>query len=129
MTGARRVAARAVIAAIAVVVIGALGGCALSAATIAVATRAHDFQPDTLVVPAEQSVKVVYRNEEQDAEHNIAVYARQGGELIAGSDNIVGPDGVTELVLPPLAPGTYLVQCDIHPFMTAALNTSLPDSR
>ena len=52
---------------------------------------------------------------------------RQGDELLARSDNIVGPDGVTELVLPPLAAGTYFVQCDIHPFMTAALMARAPD--
>jgi plastocyanin len=121
MTDARRVAARAVIVAIALVVIGAVAGCAQPAVTIEVATHAHDFQPDTLTMPAEQSVKVVYRNEEEGAEHNIAVYTRPGGELIAGSDNIVGPHGVTELVLPPLAAGTYFVVCDIHPFMTARL--------
>lgn len=117
---------RAVVAGIMVAVVG-LGGCAGPAATIEVATAAHDFQPETLVAPAGQSAKVVYRNQEEGAEHNIAVYTRQGGELLARSDNIVGPDGVTELVLPPLAAGTYFVQCDIHLFMTAALMVRAPD--
>jgi plastocyanin len=128
MTDARRLAARAALAAIAVAVVGGAGGCAGPAVTVDVATHAHDFQPDALVMPAEQSVKVVYRNQEEWTEHNIAVYKRQGGELIARSDNIVGPDGVTEHVLPPLAPGTYFVQCDIHPFMTAVLIASVPVS-
>jgi plastocyanin len=128
MTDARRIAAHAVIAGVAVVVIGALGGCARPAMTIAVATQEHDFQPDVLVVSAGQAAKVIYGNEEEGAEHNLAVYSRQGGELIARSDNIVGPDGVTELALPPLAPGTYFVQCDIHPFMTAALIARVPGS-
>ena len=128
MTDARRVAPRLVIAGIVIVVIGAVGGCAQPAVTVEVATHAHDFQPEVLVVSAGQAAKVTYRNQEEVAEHNIAVYTRQGGELIARSDNIVGPDGVIELVLPPLAHGTYFVQCDIHPFMTAALTASVPGS-
>jgi plastocyanin len=129
MTDARLLAAPAALAGIAVVVIGAVGGCARPAMTIDVRTHEHDFQPDVLLVSAGQATKVIYRNQEDGAEHNVAVYRRQGGELIARSDNIVGPDGVTELVLSPPAPGTYFVQCDIHPFMTAALTASIPDSR
>jgi plastocyanin len=127
MTDARHVAARVVIAAIAVVVMGGLGGCAQPAATVAVATHSHDFRPDTLAIPAEQSVKVVYRNVEAGTEHNIAVYERAGGELIARSENVVGPVGVTEFVLPPMAAGTYFIVCDIHPFMTARLEVRAHD--
>jgi plastocyanin len=88
----------------------------------------HDFQPDVLLVSAGQAANVIYRNQEEGTEHNFAIYGRKGGELIARSDNIVGPHAVSELVLPPLAPGTYFVQCDIHPFMTAALTASIPGS-
>jgi plastocyanin len=128
MTNARRVVARAALAGIAVVVMGGAGGCAQPATTIDVATQEHDFQPEVLLVPTGQAAKVIYRNQEEGTEHNFAIYGRQGGELIARSDTIVGPDGVTELVLPPLAPGTYFVQCDIHPFMTAALTARVPGS-
>lgn len=96
--------------------------------TVEVATRNHDFAPRTLVVPAGVSVRVVYRNQEDGTEHNIAFYTRPGGNLIVHSENIVGPNGVSEVVLPPLGAGTYFLQCDIHPFMTAMLVVRTPNS-
>jgi hypothetical protein len=105
----RAIASRVLTTGITVALVAGLAGCTQPTVTIEVVTHAHDYQPVRLVASAGQSAKVTYRNQEEWAEHNIAVYAAQGGELIARSENIVGPDGVTELNLQPLVSGTYFV--------------------
>jgi plastocyanin len=100
----------------------ALAGCAAPpTARVAVLSDSHAFSPEAIEAPAGEPFTLVYTNDEEWAEHNIAVYSRVGGEAIAVSESIVGPDAVTELVVPALAPGTYHLQCDIHPFMNGRL--------
>jgi plastocyanin len=106
-----------------------LTACAPPAVTVEVrspASPSHTFPPSTIHAPAWQAFRLVYRNDDPGAEHDIAIYDREGGKQIAVSQKIVGPGTSTELVVPALAPGTYFVQCDIHPFMTAALIVSTP---
>jgi plastocyanin len=102
-------------------VLAALAGCAAPSLRIPVSSRTHAFSPSEIMVPAGERFVLVYRNEEPGAQHNLAVYAREGGEPIAVGDSVVGPDAVTELEVSALAPGTYYFQCDIHPFMNGTI--------
>jgi plastocyanin len=99
----------------------ALAGWGPPRITVAVSTQNHDYLPSTLRAPAGERFRLVYANQERGAQHNIAVYTEEGGRAIAVSDSIVGPDAVIELIVPPLEPGSYYFQCDIHPFMNGRL--------
>lgn len=99
----------------------ALAGCAPPSLRVAVSSDTHAFSPDRLLVPAGERFLLTYTNDEPGAQHNIAVYTEEGGDAIAVSDSIVGPDAVTEVEVPALDPGTYYFQCDIHPFMNGTL--------
>jgi plastocyanin len=109
----------------------AIGGLALVAAGCAAPSRvvnvvspaspSHTFTPSTITAPPGEPFRIIYRNDDSGAEHNIAIYDHEGGREIVASTNIVGPNAATELIAPALSPGTYFVQCDIHPFMTATL--------
>jgi plastocyanin len=81
----------------------------------------HSFTPSTITVPAGLAFRLIYRNDDSGAEHDVAIYDHNGGREIAVTTNIVGPGAETEIVMPALTAGIYFVQCDIHPFMTASL--------
>lgn len=81
----------------------------------------HSSTPSTTSVAAGGAFRLVYRNDDLGAEHDVAIYDHQGGREIAVTANIVGPGASTDIVIPALSAGTYFVQCDIHPFMTAVL--------
>lgn len=98
-----------------------LAACAPPSLRVSVYSDTHAFSPDTITVPAGERFILEYTNDEPGSQHNIAIYTEEGGEPIAVSNDIVGPDAVTEVEVRELEPGTYYVQCDIHPFMNGTL--------
>jgi plastocyanin len=99
----------------------ALTACAPPSLRVAVYSDTHAFEPAVVTVPAGERFILEYTNDEPDAQHNIAVYTEEGGEAIAVSEDIIGPDAVTEVEVRALDLGTYYFQCDIHPFMNGIL--------
>jgi PadR family transcriptional regulator PadR len=99
----------------------ALTACAPPSLRVSIYSDTHAFEPAVINVPAGERFILKYTNDEPGAEHNIALYIEEGGEAIAVSDSIVGPDAVTEVEVQALDPGTYYFQCDIHPFMNGIL--------
>jgi cytochrome c oxidase subunit 2 len=85
----------------------------LSAANIA-------FDTLELTAPANQAFTIHLVNQDS-VEHNVAIF--RGGERLFTGETITGPNATIDYVVPPLPPGDYVFQCDIHPIpgMTGTL--------
>jgi cytochrome c oxidase subunit 2 len=85
----------------------------LSAAKIAYDTLA-------LTAPANEAFTIHFENNDS-VEHNVAIL--RGDERLFTGDTITGPNASIDYVVPPLPPGEYTFQCDIHPIpdMTGTL--------
>jgi plastocyanin len=74
------------------------------------------FDTDTIELPADTPVTIVFDNRDS-VTHNIAIYAEDSlGETLFRGEIITGPDTI-EYRIPPLPPGEYYFQCDVHPNM------------
>ena len=103
------------------------GGDNTGGGTIAVENGAAEINADeiafdasTIEAPAGEEFTITLNNLESQP-HNFAVYVEDGGELIARSDTITGPDVSADAVIPALDPGTYFFKCDVHPEMNGTI--------
>ncbi len=76
-----------------------------------------EFHQDELVLPANDTVTLTFRNEEKNARHNIAIYQDvSASKPIFRSDVITGPSHSRYSFQSP-PPGTYYFRSDLHPDM------------
>lgn len=71
------------------------------------------FDAGCLTLHAGRPAVVVMTSKEL-VPHNFAVYETKGGRPLFVGETVTGPVTV-EYALPPLPPGTYYFQCDLHP--------------
>jgi plastocyanin len=72
------------------------------------------FSTDTLTAPADRAFEVFFDNREA-VPHNVSIYRDESrSEALFTGEIITGPDSVTYR-LGPLAAGTYVFVCDVHP--------------
>ncbi len=76
-----------------------------------------EFEQDELVLPANGTVVLNFRNEEKDVGHNVALYADAAAtEPLFRSDIITGPNRAQYTFQAP-PPGTYYFRSDLRPDM------------
>lgn len=82
------------------------------------------FVAERLTAPAGDPFGLVFINEDDGVQHNVAIYGDESVEesLFVGA-LIQGPETVTYDV-PALAPGVYYFRCDVHPQMDGALEAA-----
>lgn len=84
--------------------------------TTAVTAQGLAFDTSTITLKAGVKSTITFTNNDASVQHNIAIYASAtdtASPLFRG-DLVTGPNTVT-YAIPPLKPGTYYFQCDIHP--------------
>lgn len=107
-----------------------VAGCALGQPPIGSASgqptasaqiRAADlgFDPVSLRLPSGEIVAIRFDNRDPGILHNVTV-ASDGGDVVFRGETFAGIDSRTYVVAP-LAPGEFLLLCDVHPTMIATL--------
>jgi plastocyanin len=97
------------------------GGQTPTANPVISAVSIASFEQKEVVVAANVPLKLEFDNKQAGVPHNVGIYDTPArateifkGELITGPAKIVYD-------VPPLAPGSYYFQCDIHPNMNGTL--------
>ena len=93
---------------------GDTGGLAIGAANL-------EFTEDTLELPADKETELQFDNDDAGSiQHNVAIYEEEGGPEIFVGEVIPGEQSVTYSI-PPIKPGEYYFQCDVHPGMNGTV--------
>ncbi|HEU4527161.1 MAG TPA: cupredoxin domain-containing protein [Actinomycetota bacterium] len=97
------------------------GGGGGGGPSIQVAAQNIAFDTDTIELPADTPATIVFDNRDAGVQHNIAIYEDDtlAAELFKG-ELITGPETI-EYQIPPLPPGEYFFQCDVHPNMNGVV--------
>jgi plastocyanin len=97
------------------------GGSAVEVTDGVAAVTAADlaFSTNSITAPAGEDFVIRLTNNDS-VPHNIAVYAEQGGDVIATGD-VINEGESTEVSVSALEPGTYYFVCDLHPEMNGTL--------
>lgn len=83
-------------------------------ADVQVSARDIAFNTDTLTAPADRAFELFFENEEA-VPHNVSIYRDESrSEALFTGEIITGPGSITYQV-GPLAAGTYVFVCDVHP--------------
>lgn len=85
--------------------------CVLEAPQITVAAKDIKFSKDCLATKANAAFTISFDNQEAQP-HNVAILTT-GGQVVFRGQIFKGPKGMVYQV-PPIAPGTYIFQCDPH---------------
>jgi plastocyanin len=92
----------------------ATGECGGKKLILEISSPSTSFDTNCLVAPAGEKFTVTYHQDDATVGHNIDFMDQPGGKELAKTEVKVGP--ATEPVpLPPLDPGSYYFQCDVHP--------------
>ena len=87
---------------------------------VTIAARDLKFSMSTISAPANEPFQLAFDNQES-APHNVAIYRDNSAtERVFESDPFGGP-AVVAYDVPPLAAGTYVFRCDVHPDMSGQL--------
>jgi plastocyanin len=80
--------------------------------TVEITAQGTAFDTSELTLPADKPSTIVFDNQDS-LPHNVAIYTEQGGEPLFAGDIITGT--TADYPVPPLQPGSYYFQCDVHP--------------
>jgi plastocyanin len=78
------------------------------------------FDTAEITLPADQPSTLTFDNQDAGVQHNVSIYAGEGGESLFEGEVITGP-AQTEYPIPPLPAGEAYFQCDIHPTMNGTV--------
>jgi plastocyanin len=90
------------------------GGGAGGATTFTIVAQGSAWDQSTLSFPASIQVTVVLDNRDAGVPHNFSIYRDEGHTDSVFKGEIVNGPGTIDNVIPPLDPGTYYFQCDVH---------------
>jgi plastocyanin len=80
--------------------------------TVEITAQATAFDTSELSLPADKPSTIVFDNQDP-LPHNVAIYTAEGGEQLFAGQIITAT--TAEYPVPPLQPGSYYFQCDVHP--------------
>ncbi len=99
---------------------GTTGGGGAGAA-VTVTAQNIAFDTATINLPAGTASTITFDNRDAGTQHNIAIYTDSSlSENLFRGDLVTGP-GTMDYAIPPLDPGTYYFQCDVHPTMNGTV--------
>jgi plastocyanin len=79
------------------------------------------FDTSEIHLPPGAPSTITFDNRDAGTPHNVAIYGDQSlGEVLFQGELITGP-ATAEYQVPPLDPGTYYFQCDVHPNMQGSV--------
>jgi plastocyanin len=81
------------------------------------------FNVTELNLPAGKENPLPFDNQDPGIPHNVSIYTEQGGEPLFQGEIITGPAKI-DYAVPPLEPGSYFFQCDVHPNMTGTVTVA-----
>jgi plastocyanin len=79
---------------------------------VEITAQATAFDTSELLLPADKPSTIVFDNQDP-LPHNVAIYTAEGGEQLFAGEIITAT--TAEYPVPPLQPGSYYFQCDVHP--------------
>ena len=80
------------------------------------------FDTNQLQAPAGQAFVIAFDNNDPGIPHNLEITDADGTSVFKGQI-VTGPTTVSYQI-PALAAGTYMFECDVHPFMNGTLTAS-----
>jgi plastocyanin len=80
--------------------------------TVEITAQGTAFDTSELMLPADEPSTIVFDNQDP-LPHNVAIYTAEGGEQLFAGEIITAT--TAEYPVPPLEPGSYYFQCDVHP--------------
>ncbi len=87
---------------------------------LTVTAQALKFNTDEIDLSAGQPTTVTFDNQDAGVPHNIAIYNDSSlSETLFQGEQFPGIES-REYPIPPLEPGTYYFQCDVHPTMNGS---------
>jgi len=94
------------------------------AESVSVTAEGIKFDTKEITLPAGQETKIAFDNRDAGTPHNIAIYSDPSKSTAVFQGEIVTGPTTTTYTVPPLQPGTYYFQCDVHPAMSGTLVVS-----
>ena len=89
--------------------------CAPASADLNLVAKAVVFDESCLAAPADQTITLMFDNQDAGTTHNVAIYPTgDGAKAVFTGDLEVGPT-MTTYTVKGLPAGTYRFQCDVHP--------------
>jgi plastocyanin len=101
------------------------GGGGGGGATTTVTASSLAFDTSTIDLPANETAKIHFVNQDAGTQHNIAIFPSENdlANALFRGDLITGPDEI-DYTIDPLKAGTYYFHCDVHPTMNGTVNVS-----
>lgn len=79
------------------------------------------FDTQTIALPPDTPSTITFDNRDPGTTHNISIYSDESlGEILFQGDLVTGP-ATKRYEIPPLPPGEYYFQCDVHPNMNGTV--------
>lgn len=79
-----------------------------------------EFDASVIEAPAGEEFTITFTNLEAQP-HNVVIQVEEGGEKIASTEILTGPDATEVLTVPALEPGEYYFLCEVHPDMNGVI--------
>ncbi len=90
-------------------------------AAVTVTAQGLQFDTDRIALPAGAPSTIHFENNDAGIQHNIAIFTDSSlGTTLFRGDIVTGPAAI-DYGIPPLDPGTYYFQCDVHPTMNGSV--------
>jgi plastocyanin len=88
-------------------------------ATVEISAENLAFDTSELQLPADGAT-IHFANQDDGQTHNVAIYTEAGGDPLFNGEIITGPAEI-DYDVPPIDPGDYYFQCDVHPQMNGSV--------
>ncbi len=88
---------------------------------VTVTAQNISFDTDTIDLPANTAVTLTFQNEDAGVQHNISIYEDDSRAKSLFKGALVTGIATAQYQIPPLPPGTYYFQCDVHPNMNGTV--------